>query len=150
MRAIIQRVQKASVRVEDKIVGHIAHGLVILLGIEHEDDIQDAHYLIGKISQLRIFNDEQGKINLSINDVLGEYLVVSQFTLHASYKKGNRPSFIRAARPEKSEPLYAYFLEELKKSTAQKVAHGIFGADMKITLINDGPLTIFMDSKNIE
>lgn len=150
MRVLIQRVAEAKVVIDGEIAGAIDRGLLILLGIEHEDEEMDADWLIKKISGLRIFADDEGKMNLAISDVNGSFLVVSQFTLHASTKKGNRPSYIKAARPEKAIPLYEYFKAELAKESALKVASGEFGADMKVHLINDGPVTIWMDSKNKE
>lgn len=149
MRALIQRVSEASVKIDGEIHGSIDRGLLLLIGIEHDDNQEDASWLIQKISKLRIFNDDEGKMNLSSEDVNGEFLVISQFTLHASTKKGNRPSYIKAARPETAIPLYEYFVEELKK-TNRKVATGIFGADMKVNLTNDGPVTIWIDSRNKE
>lgn len=150
MRALIQRVSEAKVVIDGEISGAIDQGLLILLGIENEDEEADADWLIKKISGLRIFSDNEGKMNLSISDVNGSFLVVSQFTLHASTKKGNRPSYIKAARPEKAIPLYEYFKAQLEKEAHLKVASGEFGADMKVHLINDGPVTIWMDSKNKE
>jgi D-tyrosyl-tRNA(Tyr) deacylase len=126
------------------------HGLLILLGVEHEDTDDDIEYLVAKITSMRIFNDEEDKMNLCNEDVKGSYLVVSQFTLHASTKKGNRPSFIKAAKPQTANDLYELFVKKLQNSTAQDVKTGVFGADMKVTLINDGPVTIIMDSKNKE
>ena len=150
MRVLIQRVAEAKVVIDGEISDAIDRGLLILLGIEHEDEEMDADWLIKKISGLRIFADDEGKMNLAISDVNGSFLVVSQFTLHASTKKGNRPSYIKAARPEKAILLYEYFKAELAKESALKVASGEFGADMKVHLINDGPVTIWMDSKNKE
>lgn len=146
MKVIIQRVSEASVRVEDQVVGAINQGFLLLIGVAEDDDFPDADWLVQKILNLRIFSDEEGKMNLSIQDIRGEFLCVSQFTLLADYKKGNRPSFIKAAKPEKAIPLFEYFKTELKKS-GQKVESGIFGADMKVSLINDGPVTIVMDSQ---
>jgi D-tyrosyl-tRNA(Tyr) deacylase len=148
MRIVVQRVSEASVKINGKIVGSIAQGLMVLLGIETIDSQTDADYLIQKLVNLRIFNDEEGKMNLSIQDIDGELLVVSQFTLHASTKKGNRPSYIRAARPELAIPLYQYFIEQARIQLNSKVQTGEFGADMKVTLVNDGPVTIILDSKN--
>jgi len=148
MRIVVQRVSEASVKINGKIVGSIAQGLMVLLGIETIDSQTDADYLIQKLVNLRIFNDEEGKMNLSIQDIDGELLVVSQFTLHASTKKGNRPSYIRAARPEQAIPLYQYFIEQARIQLNSKVQTGEFGADMKVTLVNDGPVTIILDSKN--
>lgn len=150
MRIVAQRVSEASVKINGEVKGSIEQGILILLGIEHEDNQNDADYLIQKISQLRIFSDHDGKMNLSIADINGEFLLISQFTLHASTKKGNRPSYIRAARPEQAIPLYEYFIDQLKKTSQLPVETGEFGADMKVSLINDGPVTITMDSKNRE
>ena len=145
MKAVIQRVSEASVKVDDKIVGEIGKGLMLLIGIDENDEKPDADWLIQKILNLRIFGDENGKLNLSVKDISGEILCISQFTLIADYKKGNRPSFIKAAKPEKAVPLFEYFKEEIAKS-GLKIEKGIFGADMKVFLINDGPVTIVMDS----
>jgi D-tyrosyl-tRNA(Tyr) deacylase len=123
---------------------------MILIGIEEADEKEDAEWLCGKIANLRIFNDADGVMNLSVKDISGEVMVVSQFTLHASTKKGNRPSYIRAAKPEKAVPLYEYFLQKLETETGKKIPSGIFGADMKVSLINDGPVTIIIDSKQKE
>lgn len=150
MRILIQRVLEAAVRIEGTVHGEIEKGLLILLGIEHEDSKEDADWLIQKITGLRIFSDDERKMNLSSSDIKGEFLVISQFTLHASTKKGNRPSYIKAARPETAIPLYEYFVEQLKKHSQSKVATGVFGADMKVSLVNDGPVTIWIDSKNRE
>lgn len=150
MRIVVQRAKDASVTIESKVHGAINHGLVVLVGIEHEDTTEDANWLIGKLSNLRIFSDEEGKMNLSIQDIRGQFLVISQFTLHASTKKGNRPSYITAARPETAIPLYDYFVEQLRKESQLPVETGVFGADMQIQLINDGPVTIIIDSKNKE
>jgi D-tyrosyl-tRNA(Tyr) deacylase len=147
MRVVIQRVQTASVEIQGQIVGEIKQGLLLLLGIETEDNQGDADYLVQKISNLRIFSDADGKMNLSVQDVGGQFLVVSQFTLHASTRKGNRPSYIRAARPEQAIPLYEYFLTELQKTSPSPIQTGQFGADMQVALVNDGPVTIIMDSK---
>ena len=150
MKAVLQRVSQASVTINGSVNGKIKVGLLILLGIEHEDTKEDIEWLAGKISRLRIFGDENNAMNLSVNDVDGEALVISQFTLHASTKKGNRPSFIKAARPEIAIPLYEEFIKELNKLLNKEVKTGEFGADMKIDLINDGPVTIVIDSKNKE
>lgn len=150
MRVLIQRVSEAKVMIEGRTAGEIDQGLLVLLGIEHEDTKEDADWLIKKLIGLRIFNDEEGKMNLSIDDVKGAFLVVSQFTLHASTKKGNRPSYINAARPETAIPLYEYFKKALADQSNMIVESGEFGADMKVQLINDGPVTIWMDSKNKE
>jgi D-tyrosyl-tRNA(Tyr) deacylase len=147
MRVVIQRVSEAAVKISGESVGEIQHGFLILLGIETEDDTSDADYLIQKVIQMRVFSDVDGKMNLNIQEVDGSVLVVSQFTLHASTKKGNRPSFIRAARPEQAIPLYEYFLQQLQTLLPGKIDSGKFGADMKVSLINDGPVTIVMDSK---
>ena len=147
MRIVIQRVSEAAVKINGNIVGEIQKGLLVLLGIEHEDGQDDAKYLIQKLIQLRIFSDPDGKMNLSVKDVNGGILVVSQFTLHAATKKGNRPSYIRAARPEQAIPLYEYFVAELQNQFSGKIQTGQFGADMKVSLVNDGPVTIIIDSK---
>jgi D-tyrosyl-tRNA(Tyr) deacylase len=148
MRIVVQRVSEASVSIDEKIVGSIAQGLMVLLGIETTDSHTDADYLIQKLINLRIFNDNEGKMNLSIQDIDGELLVVSQFTLHASTKKGNRPSYIRAARPEQAIPLYQYFIEQARIQLNSNVQTGEFGDDMKVSLVNDGPVTIIIDSTN--
>jgi len=150
MRIILQRVSEASVKIDGSIKGSIDFGLLVLLGIEAADSEQDADWLISKISGLRIFSDKEGKMNLSIQDINGAFLVISQFTLFASTKKGNRPSYIQAARPEQAIPLYEYFVSKLKAETNLIVETGAFGADMKVSLINDGPVTISIDSKNKE
>ncbi len=146
MKAVIQRVSEAYVKVEGEIVGEISHGLLLLIGIDEEDEKADADWLVQKISNLRIFGDEDGKLNLSVLDISGEILCISQFTLIADYKKGNRPSFIKAAKPDKAIPLFDYFKTEIAQSNL-KIESGIFGADMKVSLLNDGPVTIVMDSK---
>ena len=146
MKAVIQRVSEASVKVEGKIVGEISNGLLLLIGIDELDEKSDADWLVQKILNLRIFGDEEGKLNLSVTDIAGEILCISQFTLIADYKKGNRPSFIKAAKPEKAVPLFEYFKDEISKP-GLKIESGIFGADMKVSLLNDGPVTIVMDSK---
>lgn len=148
MRIVIQRCAKASVTIENNIHSKVGKGLLVLIGIEAIDDKTDADWLIGKLIQLRIFSDEDDKMNLSIQEVNGSFLVVSQFTLHASTKKGNRPSYIQAARPEVAIPLYEYFIAELKSKSNLIVETGVFGADMQIELVNDGPVTIIIDSKN--
>ena len=150
MRIIIQRVSEASVIVNEETVGEIGPGLLLLLGIEDEDTDEDIEWLCQKVAKMRIFNDEEGKMNLSVKDVDGELLVVSQFTLHASVKKGNRPSFIRAARPEFAIPMYEKFVKILEITSGRDVQTGEFGAEMKVHLVNDGPVTIFVDSKNRE
>lgn len=150
MRAVIQRVSQASVEVEGEIIAEIASGLLILLGIESEDNAEDIEWLSGKIARMRIFGDANDLMNLSLLDINGEAIVVSQFTLHASTKKGNRPSFIKAAKPDVAVPLYEEFIHQLEKELNRKVQTGEFGADMKVRLLNDGPVTIFIDSKNRE
>ncbi|MCB0699176.1 MAG: D-tyrosyl-tRNA(Tyr) deacylase [Chitinophagales bacterium] len=150
MRAVIQRVSEASVTIDGEVMSSIGLGFMILLGIETEDNEEDADWLCKKIAGLRVFSDDAGLMNNDLNSANGEVLVVSQFTLHASYKKGNRPSFIKAARPEQAIPLYEYFVKQLTAITAKQVKTGEFGANMKVTLINDGPVTIVMDSKNKE
>ena len=150
MRTVIQRVSEASVTIDGAIVAQISQGLVILLGIEEADTREDAEWLAGKIARLRIFADADGVMNLALNDVGGELIVVSQFTLHAATRKGNRPSYIKAARPETAIPLYEYFIACLEEETQRRVATGRFGADMKVALINDGPVTIIIDTKNKE
>jgi D-tyrosyl-tRNA(Tyr) deacylase len=149
MRVVIQRVREASVKINDEIVGEIQQGLLVLLGIEHVDSELDADYLIQKLIHLRIFGDDEGKMNLSVSDISGDLLIVSQFTLFADTKKGNRPSFIRSARPEQARPLYDYFLSQLNKSFSGKIENGVFGANMQVELINDGPVTIIIDSKDL-
>jgi D-aminoacyl-tRNA deacylase len=147
MRVVIQRVSQASVRIDGETAGAIKSGLLILLGIEEADNEEDIDWLCGKIARLRVFNDDQRVMNLSVTEVNGEVLVVSQFTLHASTRKGNRPSYIRAARPEVAIPLYETFKTKLAGLTGKPVQSGEFGAMMQIHLINDGPVTITMDSK---
>ncbi|OQX77945.1 MAG: D-tyrosyl-tRNA(Tyr) deacylase [Bacteroidetes bacterium 4484_249] len=148
MKAVIQRVTQASVEIENTIKGKIGVGLLVLLGIEDADSNEDIEWLSGKISRLRVFADEKGVMNLSITDVDGGILLISQFTLHASTKKGNRPSYIKAARPEVAIPLYEKFKTRLEKEINKKVETGEFGAYMKISLVNDGPVTIIVDTKN--
>ncbi|WP_109438814.1 D-aminoacyl-tRNA deacylase [Aquimarina sp. AU119] len=150
MRAVIQRVSEASVTVESKVMSKIYQGLLILIGIEEDDSEEDVQWLSGKISRLRIFADSEGIMNKSIQEINGEAIVVSQFTLHASTKKGNRPSYIKAARPETAIPLYESFVKQLEMDLEKKVGTGIFGADMKVSLLNDGPVTIIVDTKNKE
>ena len=150
MRAVIQRVTEASVTIEGTVQGQIGLGILVLLGIEETDSAEDVEWLVGKIARMRIFGDEEGKINLSCLDVDGEMLVISQFTLHASTKKGNRPSFIKSARPETAIPLYEQFLTAAERELGKPVACGEFGADMKVRLLNDGPVTIWLDTKNRE
>lgn len=147
MRLVIQRVSEASVTIKGQITGQIGAGLMILVGIEGEDAIDDVTWLVQKVTQMRIFGDKEGKMNLSVKNIGGGLLVVSQFTLHASTKKGNRPSFIRAARPEIAIPLYEQFLTMLEADVGRKVERGVFGADMKVALVNDGPVTICIDSR---
>jgi D-tyrosyl-tRNA(Tyr) deacylase len=149
MRVVIQRVSEASVTINNAIEGKINTGFMILLGIGHEDTNEDIEWLTQKITNLRVFSDEEGKMNLSILDIKGEILLISQFTLFASTKKGNRPSFIQSAKPEIAIPLYEKFIESLK-DFGISVSTGIFGADMKVSLTNDGPVTIIIDSKNKE
>ena len=150
MRVVIQRVQRCSVEVDGKIIGKIDKGLAILLGIEEADTQEDIDWLCGKISRLRIFDDENGVMNKSILEVDGNILVISQFTLHASYKKGNRPSYIYAAKPDIAIPLYNYFCQALTQALGKEIGTGEFGADMKVELLNNGPVTICMDTKNKE
>lgn len=146
MRVVIQRVSEASVKVDNQIVGEIGKGLMLLIGVDESDENSDADWLVKKILDVRVFSDDEGKMNHSVKDMNGEILCISQFTLISDYKKGNRPSYIKAARPEKAIPLFEYFKEELKKS-GLKTESGIFGADMKVSLINDGPVTLVFDSK---
>ena len=150
MRVVIQRVSESAVVIDDTEVASINKGLLILLGIEMEDTKEDSVWLTNKISQLRIFADKEGLMNKSILEVNAEVIVVSQFTLHAKTKKGNRPSYIKAARPEKAIPLYEQFKKDLSQSIANEVQSGEFGADMQVLLINDGPVTILIDTKNKE
>ncbi len=147
MRALIQRVSEASVVIEGEVKGQIDQGFLILLGVEDADTEEDGAWLAGKIAKLRVFSDADGKMNADLSEVHGRALVVSQFTLHAATKKGNRPSFIRAARPEKAVPIYETFLSQLESATGTVVERGVFGADMKVALVNDGPVTIWMDTK---
>ena len=146
MKVVIQRVSHAEVQVNNIVAGSISQGLLLLIGINEEDEKHDADWLVQKILNLRIFGDADGKLNLSVGDISGEILCISQFTLIADYKKGNRPSFIKAAKPEKAIPLFEYFKGEIARS-GLKTESGIFGADMKVSLLNDGPVTIVMDSK---
>lgn len=148
MRAVIQRVSTASVTINGEMKSAIGLGFMVLLGIEAADTREDADWLCKKIAQLRVFSDEAGLMNKDIQELGGEVLVVSQFTLHASYKKGNRPSFIRAARPEQAIPLYEYFSTQMTRLLGKPTLTGTFGADMKVALVNDGPVTIIMDSLN--
>ncbi len=150
MRIVVQRVSRASVTIEEKINGAIGMGLLVLLGIEEADNQTDADWLAAKLVNLRIFDDENGVMNRSVLGINGGILVVSQFTLHASTKKGNRPSYIKAARPEQAIPLYEYFCMSLGKISNKTVQTGVFGADMQVSLVNDGPVTIIIDSKNKE
>ena len=146
MRVVIQRVSEASVKVDNQIVGEIGNGLMLLIGVDESDENSDADWLVKKILDVRVFSDDEGKMNHSVKDMNGEILCISQFTLISDYKKGNRPSYIKAARPEKAIPLFEYFKDEMKKS-GLKTESGIFGADMKVSLINDGPVTLVFDSK---
>ncbi len=146
MRVVIQRVSEASVKVNNQIVGEIGKGLMLLIGVDESDENSDADWLVKKILDVRVFSDDEGKMNHSVKDINGEILCISQFTLISDYKKGNRPSYIKAARPEKAIPLFEYFKDEMKKS-GLKTESGIFGADMKVSLINDGPVTLVFDSK---
>jgi D-tyrosyl-tRNA(Tyr) deacylase len=150
MRVVLQRVATASVTVSEKTVGEIQKGLLVLVGIEDADTQEDIDWLVTKITQLRIFPDENEVMNLSVEEVNGELLVVSQFTLHAATKKGNRPSYIKAARPDVAIPLYEKFVSALENKLGKKVPTGIFGAEMKVAILNDGPVTIIIDSKNKE
>jgi len=150
MRAVIQRVTHASVTIDGEKISAIDNGLLILLGIEENDTQEDANWLAQKIARLRIFDDEDGVMNRSVVDVDGQILAVSQFTLYASYKKGNRPSWLRAARHEISIPLYDYFCEKISDEIGKKTQKGVFGANMKVELLNDGPVTICIDTKNKE
>lgn len=150
MRAVIQRVSKASVTIEGIVKSSIDDGLLILLGIEEADTQDDIEWLAGKIGRLRVFGDKNGVMNLSLQETKGDAIVVSQFTLHASTKKGNRPSYLKAARPEKAIPLYEKFVKQLESELGKSVLTGEFGADMKVALINDGPVTILIDTKNKE
>jgi len=150
MKVVLQRVSKASVTIDAKIVADIQKGLLVLVGMEDADTQEDIDWLVGKITKIRIFDDENHVMNLSIQDIDGDIMVVSQFTLHASTKKGNRPSYIKASKPDVAIPLYENFVKQLEKELGKKVQTGIFGADMKVLLLNDGPVTIQMDSKNKE
>ena len=150
MRVVLQRVASASVTIEEKMVAEIQKGVLVLVGIEDADTQEDIDWLVTKITQLRIFGDENEVMNLSVEEVNGDVLVVSQFTLHAATKKGNRPSYIKAARPEVAIPTYEKFVSSLETKLGKKVPTGIFGADMKVALLNDGPVTIIIDSKNKE
>ena len=150
MRLVIQRASSASVKVDHSIVSQMGNGLLILAGIEEADTSEDIDWLVKKVCQLRIFNDSEGVMNLSVQDVSGEIIVVSQFTLHASTRKGNRPSYIRAARPETAIPLYELLVYEFSKALGKPIGTGIFGAHMEVSLVNNGPVTIILDSKNKE
>jgi len=150
MKAVIQRVTKANVQVDGKITGQIGRGLLVLLGIEDADTLEDIQWLSNKIVNLRIFNDESAVMNKSVIDMDGNILLISQFTLHASTKKGNRPSYIKASKPEFAVPMYEKMIEQLGVELEKKIQTGIFGADMKVELINDGPVTIVIDTKNKE
>jgi D-tyrosyl-tRNA(Tyr) deacylase len=150
MRAVIQRVSKASVSIERKLKSEINTGLLLLIGIEENDNIDDINWLSSKIVQLRIFDDENGVMNLSVKEINGEILAISQFTLHAKVKKGNRPSYIQAAKPEIAIPLYNQFIQQLSFDLGKEIKTGEFGANMQVELINDGPVTILIDTKNKE
>lgn len=150
MRAVIQRVSRASVTVDGKIISQIETGLLVLLGIENEDSLEDIVWLSRKIINMRVFNDEKGVMNKSLIEINKDAIVVSQFTLHASIKKGNRPSYLKAAKPEISVPLYEKFVDQLQTDLGKPVGTGVFGADMKVDLLNDGPVTIVVDTKNKE
>jgi len=150
MRAVIQRASEASVTIDGQVCGRIGLGIVVLLGIEEADDAEDIDWLCGKIARMRVFTDEAGLMNKSLADVGGGVLLISQFTLHASTRKGNRPSFTRAARPEIAIPLYEQFIATLERALGQAVATGEFGSSMRVALVNDGPVTITIDSKNRE
>lgn len=150
MRAVIQKVTRASLSIDSEVYSKIGEGLMVLLGIEDSDTNEDIEWLADKIRKLRIFEDENGVMNLSVEDVKGEMMIVSQFTLHASTKKGNRPTYIRASKPEFSKPMYESFVARTREVFAGKVATGVFGADMKIELVNNGPTTIIIDTKNKE
>jgi len=150
MRVVIQRVSEASVKVEDIITGAIKKGLLVLMGVEDADTVEDIEWISSKIVNLRIFNDANGVMNLSVKGIDGEILLVSQFTLHAHTKKGNRPSYLKASKPAIAIPMYENLIIQLKKDLGKEIPTGIFGADMKVQLLNDGPVTIVMDSKNKE
>ena len=147
MRVVLQRVQEASVRIDGQVKADINKGLLLLLGVEAADTVEDIDWLCNKIVGLRIFSDNDGKMNLSVKDVEGDIIVVSQFTLHANIKKGTRPSFIKAAKPDKAIPMYEQFVEQIQKVLGKAVGTGQFGADMQVSLTNDGPVTIIIDSK---
>ena len=150
MKAVIQRVSQSSVTINNEIVAQIQQGLLVLVGIEDADNQEDINWLTSKIANLRIFEDESEVMNLSLKDIDGEMIVVSQFTLHALTKKGNRPSYIKASKPEIAIPLYESFVQQMEKELGKKVQTGQFGADMKVSLVNDGPVTIIIDTKNKE
>jgi D-tyrosyl-tRNA(Tyr) deacylase len=150
LKAVLQRVSSASVTIENKIVADIQKGLLILIGIEDADTREDVDWLVGKISKIRIFEDANQVMNLSVMDIYGDIIVVSQFTLHAATKKGNRPSYIKAAKADVAIPLYENFVQQLELELGKKIQTGVFGADMKVSLVNDGPVTIIIDSKNRE
>ena len=150
MRAVIQRVSKASVTIDNKIYSQIENGLLVLVGIEDADADEDIEWLSGKIVNLRVFNDDNGVMNVSVKDINGDILAVSQFTLHASTKKGNRPSYIKASKPEFAIPMYEKFIQQLSNDLGKTVGTGVFGADMKVELLNDGPVTIVIDTKSKE
>jgi len=150
MRAVIQRVSKASVTIDNKIYSQIKNGLLVLVGIEDADTAEDGEWLSGKIVNLRIFNEDNGVMNVSVKDINGDILAVSQFTLHASTKKGNRPSYIKASKHEFAIPMYEKFIQQLSNDLGKTVGTGVFGADMKVELLNDGPVTIVIDTKNKE
>ncbi|HEY4616902.1 MAG TPA: D-aminoacyl-tRNA deacylase [Flavobacterium sp.] len=150
MKVVLQRVSSASVTIENKIVADIQKGLLILIGIEAADLQEDIDWLVGKITKIRIFEDENQVMNLSVKDIDGDIITVSQFTLHAATKKGNRPSYIKAAKPDVAIPMYENFVHQLEKELGKKTQTGVFGADMKVSLLNDGPVTIIIDSKNRE
>ncbi len=150
MRAVLQRVSHASVVVNGSTTGVINNGLLVLVGIEDADTPEDIEWLSGKITNMRIFNDNNGVMNVSVKDTYGDILLISQFTLHASVKKGNRPSYIRAGKPDVAIPIYEKMIAQLEKDLGKKIQTGIFGADMKVSLLNDGPVTIIIDSKNKE
>lgn len=150
MKVVIQRVSEAAVKVDGEITGSIGHGLLVFAGFEEADEEADYEWMAAKIINLRIFNDAEGVMNLSVQEAGGSILVVSQFTLHASTKKGNRPSYIRAAKPDAAKMKYVRFLAVMEKAAGKKIAAGIFGADMKVSLLNDGPVTIIIDSRNKE
>jgi D-tyrosyl-tRNA(Tyr) deacylase len=150
MRAVIQRVARARVTIEEKVNGQIENGLLVLMGIEDADNDEDIEWLSARIVNLRIFNDEKGVMNISVKDIAGNILLISQFTLHASTKKGNRPSYIRASKPDIAIPLYKKMVKQLSLDLGKEIQTGIFGADMKVELLNDGPVTIVIDTKNRE